>query len=277
MQLLDIGFLDFRLLDAVDILLVALLLFALYRIVRGSVALNIFIGFLLIYLLWFIVDALQMRVLASILDQFTSVGVIALLIVFQQEIRRFLLMLGKNRMILANSTWWRQILPWNWRNIQGTSLNFNEIAEACRRMSLSKTGGLIVLGRASDLKFWYSTGVKVDAELNARMLESIFFKNSPLHDGAVVLVNDRIKAASCILPVSERTDLPLDYGLRHRSALGITEQTDAFAIIIIEETGRISIASRGEIVSGLSQENLAQTLASEYNERLMEEVEQEEA
>lgn len=267
MKLFDIGFLSLRLLDVIDIVLVAFLIYGLFKIVKGSIALNIFAGFLSVYTFWFIVRALNMRLLSTILGQFIGVGAIALLVVFQQEIRRFLLLIGKNRMVITSPNSWKQVMPWNWRSAQYHEINFEELARACKRLSATLTGAIIVVARTSELRFFASTGVPIEGELSSKLLESIFMKKSPLHDGAVVLVKNKIKAASCILPVSEATDLPAEFGLRHRSALGISEQTDAFVLIVSEETGRISVASKGEVTADLSkEEDLANRLFHEYYE-----------
>jgi uncharacterized protein (TIGR00159 family) len=264
-NLFNIDFITFRLLDLIDILLVAILIYVVFKILRGSIAFNIFIGMISIYILWFAVKAMNMRLLSTILGQFIGVGVIALLIVFQQEIRRFLLLIGQNRMVLNSISGWKQILPWNWNQTTPEELNFKELAEACKWMSKTLTGGTIVLARASELRFFTTTGIVLDADMSSKLLQSIFTKKSPLHDGAVIVSRQRIKAASCILPVSERTDLPSYFGLRHRSAMGIAEQTDAMVIVISEETGRISVASGMNISSDLSrEEDLEQRLKEEY-------------
>jgi uncharacterized protein (TIGR00159 family) len=266
-KLFEIGFLSIRLLDIIDILLVAALLYGAFKIIKGSIALNIFVGFLIVYFFWFIVRAMNMRLLSTILGQFIGVGVIALLIVFQQEIRRFLLLIGKNRIVFSADAGWRQVLPWNWRHGQSSEINFDELARASRQMSKTLTGAIIVLARSSELKFFSSTGVQIDGEMSSKLLESIFSKKSPLHDGAVIMVKNKIKAASCILPVSEASDLPAEFGLRHRSALGIVEQTDSMVIVVSEETGRISVASKGEVSGDLSKsEDLAKRFFQEYFE-----------
>ncbi len=267
MKLFELGFLTIRLADVFDILLAGILIYALFKIIKGSVALNIFIGFVFVYIFWLIVRAMSMRLLASILGQFIGVGVIALIIVFQQEIRRFLLMVGQNRVSFGAASGWRQVLPWNWQASQAEDINFEELARACKQLSKTYTGAIIVLARSSELKFFSSTGIPIDGEMSAKLLESIFSKKSPMHDGAVIMVKNKIKAASCILPVSEAQNLPAEFGLRHRSALGIVEQTDAMAIIVSEETGRISIGSKGEISKDLSKdENLAKRFFQEYYE-----------
>lgn len=233
------SFIDFSIWDAVDIILVAFLLYQLYRLIKGTVAINIFIGVAAIYLFWKLVEALQMELLSEILGNFMGVGFIALVIVFQQEIRKFLLLLGstsftRRRRFLKHL----KLL----RDEDETPLNLEEILTACRHMSGAQTGALIVIERKSGLGSYSDTGTQINAELNSRLLESIFNKYSPLHDGAVIVNGDRVVAAGCILPVTEKTSLPRRFGLRHRAAMGIAEKTDALAIVVSEETGDISVA-----------------------------------
>lgn len=266
MKLFDIGFLDIRLLDAVDILLVATLLYLLYRLVRGTIAFNIFIGFLSVYLFWLFVQLLNMKLLSNILGQFIGVGVIALLIVFQQEIRRFLLLIGRNSILFRGRFRWSNLLPWKWEFERPKDLDASEIVEACKNLSRTKTGALIVLAKTSELKFYASTGTAIDAEISSKVLESIFNKTSPLHDGAVIIAKNRIKAASCILPVSDSDSIPKHLGLRHRSGIGISEQTDAIAIIVSEEMGAISLANEGKLTLKISPKVLEQMLRDEFIE-----------
>ncbi|MFN8153180.1 MAG: diadenylate cyclase CdaA [Bacteroidia bacterium] len=263
MEIFHIGFLSIRLLDILDILIVGFLLFKVYQLLKGGAAMNIFIGIIAIYVLWWLfVKILDMQLLGALLGQFMSVGVLALIIVFQQEVRRFLLLLGSNSFTGKDSIT-RKILPWNWKTPRITPPNIAPIVKACSSMSKNKTGAIIVLARSSDLKFYESTGDLMDAEVSKRLLESIFFKNSPLHDGAVIIENNKIKAARCVLPVTENTDLPAHYGMRHRAALGITEQSDAISIIVSEETGTISMAVDGEINYNLTSEELERLLSKE--------------
>ncbi|MDQ3072777.1 MAG: DNA integrity scanning protein DisA nucleotide-binding domain protein, partial [Bacteroidota bacterium] len=170
-------------------------------------------------------------------------------------------------MVFYKSFRWTQVLPWNWRTSQPSEINFDELARACKRLSQTHTGATIVLARSSELKFFASTGIAIEGELTAKLFETIFMNKSPLHDGAVIVVKNRIKAASCILPVSENPNLPFEFGLRHRSALGISEQTDAIAVVCSEETGRITLASKGDYSEDLSlHTNLARRLFEEYYE-----------
>jgi len=263
MELFHIGFISVRLLDILDILIVAFLLFKVYQLLKGGTAMNIFVGIIAIYVLWWLfVKILDMQLLGAILGQFMSVGVLALIIVFQQEVRRFLLVIGSNSFAGKDSIT-RKLLPWNWKNQAVTPANITPIVKACISMSKNKTGAIMVIARTSDLKFYESTGDLMDADVSKRLLESIFFKNSPLHDGAVIIENNKIKAARCVLPVTENTDLPAQYGMRHRAALGITEQNDAISLIVSEETGQISMALDGKIYPNLSAEELERLLIKE--------------
>ena len=260
MELFHIGFLSVRLLDVLDILIVAFLMFKIYELLKGGAAMSIFIGIVSIYLLWWLfVRVLDMQLLGALLGQFIGVGVIALIIVFQQEVRRFLVLLGSNS-ILARSPFTRQLFPWNWQLQRVSSLNLAPVIKACTSMAKNKTGALIVIARATDLKFYASTGDLMDAEVSKRLIESIFFKNSPLHDGAILVEGNKIKAARCVLPVTENADLPAHLGMRHRAALGISEQSDAIAIVVSEETGEIAMAVEGEITTNLSPEELEKKL-----------------
>jgi uncharacterized protein (TIGR00159 family) len=217
-------FISVRWFDLLDIFLVALLLFQLYKLVKGTVAIRIFLGILAIYLLWKLVSAMQMEMLSEILGQFIGVGVLALIIVFQQEIRRFLLLVG-SQSPFANKGLIRKLLIWTKQDETQVSLNVNAIVKACFNMSKTKTGALIIIATDSELKYHASTGIETDSKLSAISLESIFFKNSPLHDGGVIIHNNRIKAAKCILPVSDNPDIPAHLGLRHRAAIGLTENS----------------------------------------------------
>lgn len=265
MELFHLGFLGIRLLDILDILIVAFLLFKVYQLLKNSAAMNIFIGIIAIYLLWWMfVKILKMQLLGALLGQFMSVGVLALIIVFQQEVRRFLLIIGSNSFTGKDSIT-NKILPWNWSAKKQKSINVTPIVKACSSMSKNKTGAIIVISRSTDMNFYESTGDIMDAEVSKRLLESIFFKNSPLHDGAVIIENDKIKAARCVLPVTDNTELPANYGMRHRAAIGITEQTDAISVIVSEETGNISVAIDGKIQGNLTPDELEGILTKETN------------
>jgi len=264
MDLFHIGFLTIRFIDLIDIAIVTFLLYKLYNLLRGGVAINIFIGLLTVYVLyWICVKVLNMQLLGTVLGQFISLGFIVLVIVFQQEVRRFLIVLGTNSFI-ARNPFTKHILPWNWQGEKRTALNISAIVKACRQMSKDKTGAIIILSKSSELKYFTNTGDIMDAEISQRLIENIFFKNSPLHDGAIIIVNNKIKAARCVLPVTENVELPAHLGMRHRAAIGITEQSDAIGLVVSEETGEISISQEGEIKVGVSIDELEKKLAEEF-------------
>ena len=248
-------FITFRWLDLVDILLVAIIMFQLYKLVKGTVAIRIFLGILAIYLFWKIVEALQMELLSEILGQFIGVGVLALIIVFQQEIRRFLLLIGNNSFFSGQRN--GKLLKLFKTNDSGKeTLNIGQVIIASKNLAASKTGALIILDLKSELKYYSNTGEHINSALSSAILESIFFKNSPLHDGGAIIENNTIIAARCILPVSENQEFPSHFGLRHRAAAGITETSRSIAIIISEETGKISLAKEGKITYNISIEEL---------------------
>jgi diadenylate cyclase len=247
-------FITFRFIDAIDILLVAVLLYELYNLVKGTTAINILMGMGLLYVIWLIVKALNMTLLSSILGGFINAGIIAIIIVFQQELRRFLLLIGKtdflNRRNFAKNF---LMLQMNDRR----TLDVHPLIKACRNMSEKKTGALIVIAHDSDLSFFSQTGDIVDSNITESILESIFYKNSPLHDGAIIIENNKIHAVRCVLPSTEKADFPVHLGMRHRAAVGITEKTDALAIVVSEQTGSISLAHNGELEYDLTPERLA--------------------
>jgi diadenylate cyclase len=254
----------FKWVDAIDIVLVAILLYNLYNLVKGTPAVNILVGILLVYFAWIIVRAFDMKLVSSILGKFIDVGVIAIIVVFQQELRRFLLLLGTSELINRSKPLKSLFrISEKMKQEQQQQIDYSPLVVACQRMSESKTGALIVLTRNSDLKFYISTGEIVDSILTERMLENIFFKNSPLHDGAVIISGERIVAARCVLPVTEKEQFPAHYGMRHRAAVGITETSDAIAIIVSEQTGDISCAANGQIRSKLDIDKLRIILQKE--------------
>lgn len=257
-------FLDVRWLDAVDIILVAILMYQLYKLVKGTVAIRIFLGILFIYIIWKVVETLQMELLSEILGQFIGVGMLALIIVFQQEIRRFLLLVG-SRSIFARAGFAKKLF--NWKNVadEESKLNVKAISKACFNMSKNKTGALIVISKDSELRYHASTGDAIGAKVSSTLLQAIFFKNSPLHDGAVLIYKNTITSARCILPVSDNPDISPALGLRHRAAAGITENTPSMAIIVSEETGRISISKEGRLYEDLSLDDLKKRLISEFH------------
>ncbi len=259
-SLLIPAFRDFSFLDALDILLVAILVYQLYQLVRGTMAINILIGIVAVFLVWKTVELLEMKLLSEILGKFIGVGAIALIIVFQQELRRFLLFVGTSEIFRKGNIRRNWFLFSKKRNVK---IDLPQLVRACRNMSESKTGALIVVAGTSDLSFYSSTGEMVESRLSARILESIFFKNNPLHDGAVIIQNNRIQAARCVLPVTEDQEFPAHLGMRHRAAVGITENTDALAIVVSEQTGEIAIAREGELIPGLNAEQLREKLETE--------------
>lgn len=253
-------FITFGLTDIIDILLVAIILYLSYNLVKGTSAINIFVGLALIYFAYIVIRAFDLKLLSSIIGKFVNVGVIAVMILFQQEIRKFLLYLGSNE-FLRNKNW-KGLIKLNVPNTESSavSLDIETLADACFNMSATKTGALIIIERKSDLKFFINTGDVVDAGLSARMLENIFYKNSPMHDGAVIIQDNRIASARCVLPVSEKENFPSHYGMRHRAAVGITENTDALAIAVSEQTGAVSLTIHGEIKPNLNREKLVYLL-----------------
>ena len=256
-------FIDFSFIDIIDILLVALLLFYLYKLVRGTVAINIFIGIVIIYLIWRLTDLLNMDVLSNILGNFISVGFFALIVVFQQEIRRFLLLLGS-----TNFTNRRNVIRYFkfLNQSQGSlNLNLNIFVNSCFEMSKNKTGAIIVLKRTNTLDFTLNESNLSQIRITPQVLESVFFKNSPLHDGAIIIENNTIVATRVILPVSESSDLPSSYGLRHRAALGITEKTDSIVVVISEQTGKIVYFKGGEYIKIKSREMLNELVMEDLN------------
>lgn len=255
------AFIKIRFLDIIDIFLVAILLYYLYKILRGTGAMNIFLGLIAIYVFWWLVRAFEMELLTEILGQFMSVGVLALIIVFQPEIRKFLLIVG-SRSFLRNRE--GGLFSRFWQVGKEESLNINEIVYACEHFSETKTGSLIVITRQNNLEFFVETGQIIDAVVSRQLLENIFYKNSPLHDGAVIITHNRIKAARCVLPVSDSRVFPAYLGLRHRAAMGIAEQSDAISIVVSEQTGRISMVKNGELKRNIKPVELKELIAREF-------------
>ncbi|MEN9443900.1 MAG: hypothetical protein RIS47_790, partial [Bacteroidota bacterium] len=219
------NFLELRFLDVIDIFLVAFLLYQLYMLTKGTVAINIFAGLIGIYLIWLLVKALNMQLLGLILGQVMGVGVIALIIVFQQEIRNFLIIIGTK--YLNNKTLSIEHIFATFIRDEKPKVKIASIVKACKSMATTKTGALIVIERESNLDIYVTTGDRIQARTSSRLLEAIFFKNSPLHDGGVIIRGDEIWAARCVLPVTSRHDIPAHMGLRHRAAIGVSENTDA--------------------------------------------------
>jgi diadenylate cyclase len=242
------GIFQIRILDVLDILLVALILYELYNLLKGTVSINMFFAIVAMFLFWRITDALRMELLREILGAFFSVGIIALFIIFQPELRQFLLTLGKTGFMHGKR---RRFLFWHFSDASPYIVDIDKIVHACQKMSNNKQGALIIITRQHELKIIKETGQYLNADISVDLLENIFFPNSPLHDGAVVISGNKIEAARCILPVSKSPNLTANLGLRHRAAVGVTEQSDAIAIIVSEQTGKISYSEAGELVRNI--------------------------
>src|ERR1700761_4975500 len=263
MHSLELSFFKITPLNVLDILLVAFIIYQLYNLIRGTIAVNILIGLGVIYALYFVVKALQMQLLTEILGYFTNVGIIVIIVVFQQEIRRFLLLVGKNASLQRNKAWWRYFFGRS-KEEKNNYARIKPIIDACKSMKQTRTGALIVFAKYYDEQFYQNSCEVLDAKISKRLLESIFQKSSPLHDGAVVISENKIKAASCILPLTDKTDLPLQFGLRHRAGIGVTETNEATAIIVSEETGEISYAKQGRVKMNISFAELEKLLNKDF-------------
>lgn len=238
------NFLDLRFLDILDILLVTLLLYYIYKLVKGTVAVNIFIGIVIFYLFWQLTRLLEIEMISSVMGEFVKVGVVAMIVVFQQEIRKFLLMIGSTKFANKNHF----LRQWRFAKDDSDEIltDINSIIKACKNMGKSMTGALIVIGRETSLDFVKNTGDPMDIKVNAPIIQSVFYKNSTLHDGAMIIEDNSITATRTILPVSNNRKIPLRFGLRHRAAIGITEKTDAVALVVSEETGKTSYIKDGK-------------------------------
>ncbi len=256
-------FFEFGIKDVIDIVLVALMLYYIYRLMRESRSLNVFMGILIFVITWlFVSQVLQMRLLGSILDKLVSVGVIALIVLFQDDIRKFLYNLGAHRRVRAIKKFFmkERDKEKSRRDLMTTII---PIVMAVINMSKGKVGALIVIERENSLDDIIATGDLIDANINQQLIENIFFKNAPLHDGAMIISKKHIKAAGCILPVSHDLSIPKELGLRHRAAMGISQETDAIAVIVSEETGGISVAMNGAFKLHMSAEELEIFLTEE--------------
>jgi uncharacterized protein (TIGR00159 family) len=246
--------------DIIDILLMAVFLYQVYKLMKGSGTIALFTGIVAFVAVWILVSqVLEMRLMGAILDKFINVGVLVVVILFQDEIRRFLFALGSHRRWKIFS----YIFRGKNENPGNKSKYVAPVVLACMNMARKKTGALIVIGQEMDLAVYEHTGEMFNADVNARLIENIFFKNSPLHDGAMIITDNRIRAAGCILPVAQHAVLPKDFGLRHRSGLGMSMETDALVIIVSEERGKISVACRGRIAGNVTAEELQQILSGE--------------
>lgn len=247
-------FINLRILDILDITVVAFLLYYIYKLVKGTAAINIFIGIVIIYLSWKLTEFLNMEMLSSVLGEFIGVGMFALIVVFQQEIRKFLLMIGSTNFGRRRNLL-KQLKLFGDQTEESLT-DVGAIVRTCQKMGATYTGALIVIKRTTALDFIKNTGDKMHILINGPILESIFYKNSPLHDGAMLIEDNYVIATRAILPVSNSRDIPLRYGLRHRAAVGITEKTDALALVVSEETGKLSYIKNGEFISFDSAEEL---------------------
>ena len=259
----SLEYFQFSFTDVIDIVLVAILLFYLYRLVKGTVAINILIGIIIIYIIWKITDLLKMDVLSNILGNFISVGFFALIVVFQQEIRKFLLLIGSPNFATRRNL----IKYFNFLNQNSNNKKFDIklFLDDCYSMSKKKTGAIIVIERENNLDFLIPSGNNVNIKLSNQILETIFFKNNPLHDGAVLIRSNYIIATRVVLPVSDSTSIPSRFGLRHRAAIGITEKTDAIVIVISEQRGEISYVKDGVIANYKSQDELYKVLLEDLS------------
>lgn len=250
----------FRWIDLLDIFLVSVLLYQIYQIVKGTVAIRIFLAVLTVYLLYWLVTAMDMHLLSGLLGQFTGLGMLALIILFQPEIRRFFILVGSNAG-RRRIQFLRKIFPSGSLRINPrTVLNTEALQTALERMSAARTGALLVILRESELKYYSRSGVAIEAKLSADLLEQLFYKNSPLHDGAVLIRGNTILSAKCMLPLTENQELPGRYGMRHRAAIGITEVSDAISVVVSEETGEIAMAVEGRIHHNLAPKDVIRLL-----------------
>ncbi len=248
-------------LDIIDIVLVAFIMYQIYRLIRGTAAFSIFIGIFFIYLFWLIVKALNMELITGLLGQVMGVGVIALIIVFQQELRRFLLAIG-NRYVFRNRFSFGHLF-FPVKDEQRSQREAEEIVRACESMAHTRTGALIVIGRKSSLDLFTEAGEIIKARISAELLETIFFKNAPLHDGAVLIEGDIILAARCPLPITDQVSLPPHFGMRHRAAVGMSEHSDALVVVVSEETGFITVVNNGTIRENITPNELRNILLKE--------------
>ena len=255
-------FFELNIKDIIDIVLVALMLYYIYRLMKESRSLNVFMGIMIFVVLWLVVSqVLEMRLLGSIMDKLVSVGVIGLIVLFQDDIRKFLYNLGAHERVRFFKRFFSNTD--NKRKQEELKQIIMPIVMACLGMSKRKVGALIVIERDMPLDDIVMTGEQIDAAISQQLIENIFFKNSPLHDGAMIISNKRIKAAGCILPVSHDLDIPKELGLRHRAALGVAQETDGIAIVVSEETGGISVAIQSDLQLRLTAEKLEGILTKE--------------
>ncbi len=259
-----IGFLDITFWDILDILIVGVLIYQIYKLLRGSLAFNIVVGLAFLFIASNVVEYLQMGMLSTLLGGFVSLGLLALLIVFQPEVRRFLIVVGRGTMT-GRENFIRRLLGKEWE-VKDHDAIIQSILRAIQRFSKEKTGALIVFSRDANVESFSNSGVILDANISSRLLESIFNKESPLHDGAVIINANKIHSASCVLPVSDNSNLPDWLGLRHRAGVGVTETTDVLALIVSEETGKFSTARNGKLYGNLSLKQIENRLKKIHTE-----------
>ena len=263
LYLIQIGFLTVTIWDVLDVLIVGYLLFQVYKLLKGSLGFNIFLGLVAVYVVWWLVSTLNMPLLSNLLGQFTSVGVLALLVLFQPELRRFLTMLGQGS-IKARFNFLQKLMTWGRKELDIVAPEkenmIREILRALDLMSEYKTGALMLFAYNTNMEGLYSSGIELDAKISTELILSIFNKESPLHDGAVIISDNKIIAASCVLPVSERSDIPQKFGLRHRAAVGISEVAPIVALVVSEETGQIAYVRNGQLTPNVQTEWLHKVL-----------------
>lgn len=263
--LIIFDFLKLSLADILDIFLLALIIFILFKWIRGSSAMSIFIGIVSLFFIRVLVGAFNMRMMTNIMDMVLDVGVLALIVIFQPEIRKSLISLGNRYMNSARGRLFLSKILGKKKRMTESSEAVNDLTEACRRMSEDKTGALIVITHKATLDDIINTGDRIDAKIHRRLIMNLFFKNSPLHDGAMVISGKRIVAVRCTLPITDRTNIPASFGMRHKAAIGITESTDADAVVVSEETGRISFVKEGKVtpISNINELKLLLNVALE--------------
>ncbi|MCQ2374896.1 MAG: diadenylate cyclase CdaA [Salinivirgaceae bacterium] len=259
---MDYIFETFKFTDLIDILLVAFILYQIYRMVKGTLAINIFIGMLVLYVGWLLVSLLNLTLVSTILGAVISVGVIVFVVLFQQELRQFFILLGKHDFVKRYFSIFNKYI--NNSDVTVSSNSLRDICRACRNMAQTKTGALIIFTTHGELPTYVQSGDTLNADISHRLIESIFFKNSPMHDGAMIIIGDQIRAARCVLPINESLSLPAHLGLRHRAALSMSIETNVIAIVVSEETGSISVAQDGQLRYDLSSEELFAVLHNEF-------------
>lgn len=240
-----VQFITFRFLDFVDIFLVAMLMYQLYKLIRGTVGMSIFAGIVALYAIWLLVKSTQMELLTTILGQFVGVGVLALIILFQQEIRRFLIIVGTRYFFKKRRFGFEKLFNLNLNPMSKEDIQ--QLVKAVFVMAEQHTGALIVISPTIEMESYIQTGEELDAKISSSLLQSIFYKNSPLHDGAIIIIGSKIRAAKCVLPTTSKIDLPIEYGMRHRSAIGMSEETNTLVIVVSEQSGNVSYCLSGRI------------------------------